>query len=66
MSKAPEGIYVPLITPFNEDESIDFIAYQKMIDFVIENGVHGMRCQIWLGTPPLLSPHLGPRHYQFF
>ena len=42
MSKAPEGIFVPLITPFNEDESIDFASYKKVIDFVIENGVHGL------------------------
>ncbi|MFZ5969116.1 MAG: 4-hydroxy-tetrahydrodipicolinate synthase [Bacillota bacterium] len=42
MSKAPKGIYVPLITPFNDDESIDFPSCKKVIDFVIENGVHGL------------------------
>jgi len=42
MSKAPQGIYVPLITTFNEDESIDFPSYKKVIDFVIENGVNGL------------------------
>ena len=42
IKKAPEGIFVPLITPFNEDESIDFDSYKKVIDFVIENGVHGL------------------------
>jgi len=42
MSKAPKGIYVPIITTFNEDESIDFAAYQKMVDYVIEGGVHGL------------------------
>lgn len=42
MSKAPKGIYVPIITTFNEDESIDFASYQKMVDYVIEGGVHGL------------------------
>ncbi|MGO4890533.1 4-hydroxy-tetrahydrodipicolinate synthase [Anaerobacillus sp. MEB173] len=42
MKTAPKGIFVPLITPFNEDESIDFEAYKKVIDFQIENGVHGL------------------------
>lgn len=40
--KAPKGIYVPVITPFNEDESIDFPAYKKVIDHVIEGGVDGL------------------------
>ncbi|MCM3570206.1 4-hydroxy-tetrahydrodipicolinate synthase [Neobacillus mesonae] len=42
MSNAPKGIIVPLITPFNDDETIDFQAYKKVIDFQIENGVHGL------------------------
>ena len=42
MIKAPKGIYVPVITTFNDDESIDFASYKKVIDFVIENGVHGL------------------------
>ncbi|SNS37180.1 Dihydrodipicolinate synthetase family protein [Anaerovirgula multivorans] len=41
MSKAPKGIYVPLITPFNDDESIDFPSYKKVIDFVIEKTIGG-------------------------
>lgn len=42
MSKAPKGIFVPLITPFHDDETIDFPSYKKVIDFVIEGGVHGL------------------------
>src|SRR5699024_66155 len=42
MSKIPKGIIVPLITPFNEDETIDFQAYKEIIDFEIESGVHGI------------------------
>jgi 4-hydroxy-tetrahydrodipicolinate synthase len=42
MTTAPKGIIVPLVTPFNEDESIDFASYKKVIDFQVENGVHGL------------------------
>jgi 4-hydroxy-tetrahydrodipicolinate synthase len=42
MKKAPKGIYVPLVTPFNDDETIDFPSYKKVIDFVIDGGVHGI------------------------
>lgn len=37
-----EGIYVPIITPFHDDLSIDFEAYGAVIDFQIENGSHGV------------------------
>lgn len=42
MKKAPKGIFVPLVTTFNEDETIDFPSYKKVIDHVIGNGVHGL------------------------
>lgn len=42
MKKAPKGIIVPLITPFHDDETIDFPSYKKVIDFVIAGGVHGL------------------------
>lgn len=42
MTIAPKGIFVPLITPFHDDESIDFESYKKVIDFQVENGVHGL------------------------
>lgn len=42
MSTAPKGIIVPLVTPFNEDETIDFNAYKEVINFQVESGVHGL------------------------
>ncbi|MBT8096696.1 MAG: dihydrodipicolinate synthase family protein [Woeseia sp.] len=36
------GIYTPLITPFRDDLTIDFDAFGKVIDWQIENGVHGL------------------------
>lgn len=37
-----KGLYVPLVTPFHADESIDFDGYKKVIDYVIENGMDGI------------------------
>jgi 4-hydroxy-tetrahydrodipicolinate synthase len=42
MKKIPEGVMVPLITPFHADESIDFDGYKKIIDYTIEGGMHGI------------------------
>ena len=37
-----EGIYVPIITPFAADGGIDYDAFGSVIDWQIENGVHGL------------------------
>ena len=37
-----EGIYVPLITPFRPDFSIDYDAWGEVIDWQVENGTHGI------------------------
>ena len=36
------GLYVPLVTPFHGDESIDFEGYRKVIDHVIAGGMDGV------------------------
>lgn len=37
-----EGIFIPVITPFKEDESIDFEAIKEVAKFLGENGVTGI------------------------
>lgn len=37
-----EGIYTPVITPFNEDFSIDRQGFAAVIEFLIGAGVHGI------------------------
>lgn len=37
-----EGIYIPVITPFNEDESINFEAIDGIAKYLAENGVTGI------------------------
>jgi len=37
-----KGVYTAIITPFNEDGSVDEESLKKLIDFNIENGVDGI------------------------
>jgi 4-hydroxy-tetrahydrodipicolinate synthase len=37
-----EGIYVPLVTPFRADLSIDYDAWGEVIDWQLDNGTHGI------------------------
>ena len=36
------GIYIPVVTPLNEDESINFAAIDEVAKFLAENGVDGI------------------------
>ena len=36
-----KGIYVPIVTPFDEDENINFPVYKQLIEFLIENRIAG-------------------------
>lgn len=42
LKKTLKGIYPILGTCFNEDESIDYASQEKLIEYCIENGVHGL------------------------
>jgi 4-hydroxy-tetrahydrodipicolinate synthase len=35
------GIFTPLVTPVNEDESLDTESLRRLVDFQLENGIHG-------------------------
>ncbi|MGL5191012.1 MAG: dihydrodipicolinate synthase family protein [Cetobacterium sp.] len=37
-----KGIYVPILTPMKEDESVDFEKLRKQVNFIIDGGVHGI------------------------
>ncbi len=37
-----EGIYTPVVTPYNDDFSINWEAYGQTIEFLIESGVDGI------------------------
>ena len=42
MAKEIKGIIPPIITPMNEDESINFEELRKQIERQLEGGVHGL------------------------
>ncbi|MGI6767160.1 MAG: dihydrodipicolinate synthase family protein [Lentihominibacter sp.] len=44
MKKPDVGLLIPIITMFNEDESINDEEIRKHIDFLFENDVHGLLC----------------------
>jgi 4-hydroxy-tetrahydrodipicolinate synthase len=37
-----KGVYAPIVTPFDADENIDFKVLEKLIDYVLANGVVGL------------------------
>lgn len=42
MNSIPKGLIVPLVTPFNKDETINFDEYKRVIDHCIEGGMDGI------------------------
>ena len=50
-----QGTGVALVTPFNEDKTVDFESLQKLIDFVIEGGVNYVVTLGTTGETPTLS-----------
>jgi len=37
-----QGVYAPIVTPFDDEETIDFDVLKRLIDFVLANGVVGL------------------------
>ena len=44
LTENKEGIYSLMLTPFNEDKSIDFNAYENYCDWQVEQGVGHLFC----------------------
>ena len=43
MSVAPiRGVVVPVLTPFSADEKVDIASLKRLVDYLIDNGVHGI------------------------
>lgn len=42
MAKELKGIIVPVVTPFNKDESINESGLRQIVNYLIDNGVHGL------------------------
>ncbi len=55
MEKKYSGIIVPAPTPILPDESVDEKAYRTLVDFLINNGVHGIFAAGTLGESLALT-----------
>ncbi len=49
------GVYVPLLTPFQSDGELDPPALERLVDYVLAAGVHGLFLGGTTGEFPLLS-----------
>ena len=54
--KKPEGSFVALITPMNQDGSIDFEGFKTLIDWHAENGTKALLIMGSTGEVSMLSP----------
>ena len=50
-----QGTWTALITPFNEDKSVDFDALSRLIDYQLDNGVNGLLLLGTTGEAPALT-----------
>ena len=50
-----EGVIVPLVTPFDDQNRIDLTALRQVVDFVIGKGVHAVMAGGTTGEGMLLS-----------
>lgn len=48
------GIFCPMLTPLNYDEKIDEASLRRLIDFLVDGGVHGIWVMGTTGEFPLL------------
>ena len=49
-----QGIFCPMLTPLHRDETIDQASLRRLIDFLIDGGVHGIWVMGTTGEFPLL------------
>lgn len=49
------GVIVPLLTPFNHQGEIDVRAIKRLVDFLIDRGIHGLFPGGTTGEGPLLT-----------
>ncbi len=49
------GVFVPLVTPFQPNDDVDEPALQRLVDFLLDAGIHGLFVGGTTGEFPLLS-----------
>ena len=51
----PEGVFVPLVTPFTEDDAVDLGALEALADTVLQEGAAGIVALATTGEPTSLT-----------
>ena len=55
LTEEAKGVYVIATTPFTDDGAIDLASTDRLVEFCIEEGVHGMTALGVMGEAPKLS-----------
>ena len=55
LDESAKGVYIISATPFTDTGDIDFDSTDRLVDFYLESGVHGMTILGVLGEAPKLS-----------
>lgn len=50
-----KGVITALVTPFNSDNTVDYIALKELVEFQIENGISGLLPMGTTGESPTVS-----------
>lgn len=56
LSEKSRGIFIIAATPFHEDGALDLESTDRLVDFYVENGVHGITLLGMMGEAPKLTP----------
>jgi 4-hydroxy-tetrahydrodipicolinate synthase len=51
----PRGVYIPLVTPFTEDDAVDVAALERLAREVLDDGVAGVIALATTGEPTSLT-----------
>ena len=52
-----KGVIVPILTPFNNDETVDKDSLRRLVNYLIDNGVHGIWVSGTTGEFAAMSEH---------
>lgn len=56
MERKFQGVIAVVLTPFNEDDKIDYSALERLIEFMLSKGIHGLFPCGSFSLGPLMSP----------
>jgi len=56
MEQKFQGVIAVVLTPFNEDDKIDYSALERLIEFMLSKGIHGLFSCGSFSLGPLMNP----------